>query len=161
MLSKSGRQHLDSQELGSGVLANARRGETNIEAIPETGEQAWCGTINGVAPELATLMGGGSAEYGAGVSRLLSLVDNVPNDTIIDSGRKRCNGVELHPHRSGGTAHSVRRWRSKWPAASIHIASNEYDVCAASTLTSTEAERVQTHEVGDVAHAIACFIDRL
>ena len=107
MLSKSGRQYLDSQELGSGVLANARRGETNIEAISEAGEQARCGTINGVAPKLATIMCGGGAEYGTGVSRLLSLVDNVPNDTIIDSGRKRCNGVELHPHRSGGSAYSV------------------------------------------------------
>jgi len=106
-------------------------------------------------------MDGGGAEYGTGITRLLSPVDNVPNDAIVDSGWKRCHGVELHPHRGGGAAHSVRRWRSKWPAASIHIASNEYDVCTAPTLTSTEAERVQTHEMGDVAHAIACFIYRL
>ena len=56
MLSKFGRQHLDPQELGCGVLANARRGETNIEAVAEAGEEARSGTINGVASKLATGM---------------------------------------------------------------------------------------------------------
>jgi hypothetical protein len=55
MLSKCGRQLLDSQKFGSGILANARRGKTNIEAISEAGEQARCGTINRVASKLATI----------------------------------------------------------------------------------------------------------
>jgi len=107
MLSKFGRQHLDPQELGCGVLANARRGETNIEAVAEAGEEARSGTINGVASKLATGKCGGGAEDGTGVSRLLGAVHNVPYDAIVDSRGKGGHGVEHHSHGSGSTAYRI------------------------------------------------------
>ena len=107
MLNKFGRQHLDPQELGCGVLANARRGETNIEAVAEAGEEAWSGTINGVASKFATGKRGGGAEDGTGVSRLLGAVHNVPYDAIVDSRGKGGYGVKHHAHGCGGTAYRI------------------------------------------------------
>jgi hypothetical protein len=67
---KLGRQHLDAQKLRRGVLANARRGTANVEAVARTREKAWSWTIDGVAPKLAAGTVGDGAEDRASVLRL-------------------------------------------------------------------------------------------
>jgi hypothetical protein len=59
---KPGWQHLDAQKLRRGVLTNARRGTTGVEAVARTREKARSRAIDGVAPKLAA----GTAGDGAG-----------------------------------------------------------------------------------------------
>ena len=43
----------------------------------------------------------------------------------------------------------------------MHIPANEHDVGSASTLAATEAERIEAHEMRDVANVVAGVIDGL
>jgi hypothetical protein len=156
-----GGQHLDPQQLCGGVLANARRGKASVEAVARTRKQARSGTVDGVAPKLATIKAGGGAEDRASVARLMWPVNGVPNDPIVGSGRKSGYKIQHHAHGGGSTAHIIGRWGGKGTAASMNISPNKHDVGAAPTLAATEAERIETHKVWHVPNLVAGFVDRL
>jgi hypothetical protein len=158
---KLGRQHLDAQKLLRGVLANARRGTANVEAVARTREKARSRTIDGVAPKLAAGTLGDGAEDRAGVTRLLWPIDDVPHDTVVGSGRKSGDRIEHHAHWCGCATYSVRQRGGKGTAASMDITPNKHDVGAAPTLAAAEAERVETHKVWHVSDFVAGLVDRL